>query len=52
MHHATIEGDYFHITLELSQGYLMAIFATLEIPDMMGVTSVCSSWNSAAGINS
>ncbi|GJM87601.1 hypothetical protein PR202_ga03571 [Eleusine coracana subsp. coracana] len=32
---------------ELSQDILMAIFATLEIPDLLRASSVCSSWHSA-----
>ncbi|KAK3139660.1 hypothetical protein QOZ80_5AG0387220 [Eleusine coracana subsp. coracana] len=31
---------------ELSQDILMAIFATLEIPDLLRASSVCSSWHS------
>uniref|UniRef100_A0A0A9CE25 Uncharacterized protein n=1 Tax=Arundo donax TaxID=35708 RepID=A0A0A9CE25_ARUDO len=32
---------------ELSQDILMAIFATLEIPDLVRAGSVCSSWHTA-----
>ncbi|KAK3146654.1 hypothetical protein QOZ80_3BG0269530 [Eleusine coracana subsp. coracana] len=32
---------------ELSQDILMVIFATLEIPDLLRASSVCSSWRSA-----